>query len=328
MCEALGSRGVSTEHAELVVNGLITASLRGVDTHGVRLFPTYLAELDGGRATARPQIQWSSLAAATRRLDAANALGVVAGMLAGREAVSLAHEYGVGVVSVANSNHFGAASSFAIDMANSNVVGICCSNSDALAAPFEGTSPLFGTNPLSIAAVADAGEMFCLDMATSQVSFSQVKEWLTRGDALPAQWAVKADGADAVGVRSIGEVTALKPLGGYKGQGLAMAICVLCALLADMPLDHELSHFYGAPFDTGRRVSHLFVALEIAAFVPPSVFRKRLRDYMDQVRASSSRVRVPGDLEVAARRDRVEHGIPLTPAEVAQFEQYGLQLDA
>lgn len=328
MYGALISRGVPSEHADLVVNALMTASLRGIDTHGVRLFPTYLAELDGGRASARPQMQWSSSAPATRRLDAADSLGAVAGMLAGREAVRLAREYGAGIVSVANSNHFGAASSFAIDMASSNVIGICCSNADALVAPFQGTLAALGTNPISIAAGAEGDDMFCLDMATSQVSFSHLKAWLARGEALPEGWAVNRDGVDAAGARSLAEVAALQPLGGYKGQGLAMAISVLCALLADMPFDHELSHFYCEPFNSGRRVSHLFVALEIAAFVPLSVFRERLQDYVGRVRASSPRVRVPGDLEAAAHRARIEHGIPMTAAEVAHFEQYGLKLDA
>lgn len=331
MHAALAARGVASEHAALVVDGLLTASLRGVDTHGVRLFPTYLAELDGGRSRARPDMTWSSAGAATRRLDAGDALGLVAGMLAAREAVRLSRSHGVGVVSVANSNHFGAASSFAIDMAKADVIGICCSNSDALVAPFQGTSPVFGTNPISIAALAADDDMFCLDMATSQVSFSQVKAWLARGEALPAHWAVKSDGTDAAGARSIAEVPALKALGGYKGHGLAMAISVLCALLADTPLDHELSHFYAEPYDAGRRVSHLFVALDIAAFVALPTFRRRLREYLDHVRAqpaaSSLAVRVPGDLEAAARRDRVQHGIPLTPADVAQFERCGLRLD-
>lgn len=326
MHEELVSRGVSRDHADLVVSGLMTASLRGVDTHGVRLFPTYLAELDGGRADARPHMRWSSVAAATQRLDAADALGIVAGMLAGREAVRLAHTHGVGIVSVGNSNHFGAASSFAIDMANSDVIGICCSNSDALVAPFHGVSALFGTNPISIAARTDTDDMFCLDMATSQVSFSQVKAWLARGEPLPQQWALNALGEDAVGAQSIVDVEALQPLGGYKGQGLAMAISILCALLAGMPFDHELSHFYEGPFQTGRRVSHLFVALEIAAFVPLSMFRKRLQDYIHHVRASAVTSRVPGDLEAAALRDRTVHGIPMTATEIAHFKQHGVQL--
>ena len=58
MRAALRERGVPDEHAAQVVDGLIETSLRGGDTHGVRLFPVYLAELDGGRARPRPRFTY------------------------------------------------------------------------------------------------------------------------------------------------------------------------------------------------------------------------------------------------------------------------------
>ncbi len=329
MRSALALRGVSDDHAGLVVAGLIDASLRGIDTHGVRLFPVYLAELDGGRACARPQLTWSPAGAAGRRLDAGGALGLVAGTLAGREAVALARRQGVAAVSVVNSNHFGAASIFTIEMARAGAVGICCSNADALTAPFDGTRPLFGTNPLSVAALGDDGELFCLDMATSQVSFSQLMARLARGEPVPPGCAVRGDGSDAAGAGSADELVALQPLGGYKGHGLAMAIALLSALLGDMPLDHELSHFYSPPFDAARRVSHLLLALDVASFVAPEVFRRRLTEYLRHVRrqpaAAAGAVRAPGDLEATAYRDRIEHGVPLTAEELARFRSLGLE---
>ena len=329
MRSALAARGVAAEHAEHVVAGLISASLRGIDTHGVRLFPVYLAELDGGRARARPQLAWSPAGPAGRRLDAGGALGLVAGTLASREAVSLARQHGVAAVVVVNSNHFGAASAFTIEMARAGAVGVCFSNSDALTAPFEGTRPLFGTNPLSIAALGDHDELFCLDMATSQVSFSQLRARLARGEPLLTGWAVRSDGSDAAGARSADEIAALKPLGGYKGHGLAMAITLLCALLGDMPLDHELSPLYDPPFDAGRQVSHLFLALDIASFIAPEVFRRRLAEYLRHVRlqpaATGGTVHAPGDLEAIAYRDRIVHGVPLNAEELAQFRGIGLE---
>jgi ureidoglycolate dehydrogenase (NAD+) len=330
MRAALASRGVSDEHAELIVAGLIGASLRGIDSHGVRLFPVYLAELDGGRACAQPRLDWSPTGAGGLRLDAGGALGLVAGALAGREAVLLARRQGVAAVSVVNSNHFGAASSFTIEMARAGAIGICCSNADALTAPFDGARPLFGTNPLSVAALGDDGELFCLDMATSQVSFSQLMARLARGEPVPPRCAVRSDGSDAAGAGSADDLAALQPLGGYKGHGLAMAITLLCALLGDMPLDHELSHFYSPPFDAARRVSHLFLALDVASFVAPEVFRARLTEYLRHVRsqpaAAAGAIRVPGDLEAIAYRDRIEHGVPLTAEDLARFRDLGLEV--
>jgi len=313
---------VPAPHRRFVADGLLTTSLRGVDTHGVRLLPTYLAELDGGRAQAQPRLAWSGDGKAARRLDAGAALGLVSGTLAAREAARLAGEHGVGAVVVADSNHFGAASVYTLEMARRGSIGLAFTNSDALVAPFAGGRPFFGTNPLSMAVEGDGGEMLCIDMATSQVSYSRVKKLRQRGAALPPGWAVMADGRDAAEAGTAGDL-ALRPLGGHKGQCLNLMVEVLCALLAGEPLDHELSHLYVPPFDAPRRVAHLFVAFDLAAFTDPGGFRRRLAGLLATLReqplAGEEPVLAPGDLEAAATADRRRHGIPLDGEELARL---------
>jgi len=329
MSAALARRGLSPEHAGFVVDGLLAASLRGIDTHGVRLFPVYLAELDGGRARARPEIRWHLGSPAFQVMDAGHALGLVAGRLACAEAVRLAKANGIAAVAVKSSNHFGAASVYTLEMARADVVGLAFTNSDALVAPAGGVAPLFGTNPLSAAARGANGDLFCVDMATSQVSYSRVKSHRERGLPLASGWAVTSDGRDAAegsGGAADPEVSALKPLGGgasHKGQCLAMLVEVLTALFAGMPLDHELSHLYGDPYDEPRQVAHLFLAFDVAAAEDPEVFRARLSRLLHLTRAQEAapgeRVLAPGDLEQEAERDRGEHGIPLSAEEAVFF---------
>ena len=302
MTEALGRRGLSAEHAAYVVDGLLETSLRGVDTHGVRLFPTYLAELDGGRSQANPELRWSGERAA-RVLDAGNALGLVAGRVAADEAVRIAREHGVGAVSVRDSNHFGAAGVYTLAMARQGVIGLAFTNSDALVAPHGGTRPVFGTNPVSMAAQGAGDDLFCADFATSQVSYSKVKHHRAHGLPLEPGWVVD------------GEETVLQPLGGHKGQCLGMMVEILCALLAGMPLDAELSHLYAPPFDEPRRVAHLFIALDVAAFRDPGAFRESLSRLLGEVRAepagAGARVVTPGDLEAETAARRRRQGVPL-----------------
>jgi ureidoglycolate dehydrogenase (NAD+) len=313
MRAALLRRGLSEEHAGWVVDGLLETSLRGVDTHGVRLFPTYLAELDGGRSRACPEMTWAGEGRAARLLDAGGALGLVAGRFACAEAVRLAREHGVGTVAVRNSNHFGAASVYTLAMARQGVLGMSFTNSDALVAPFHGLRPLFGTNPISFAVQGEGDDLFCADFATSQVSYSKVKHYNAQGIPLEDGWVVQADG----------DVAALKPLGGHKGQCLGMMVEILCALLAGMPLDHELSHLYAPPYDEPRQVAHLFLAFDIAAFQNPEAFRVSLSRLLRLVReepaVEGERVIVPGDLESEETARRRAEGIPLTDEEAAVF---------
>jgi LDH2 family malate/lactate/ureidoglycolate dehydrogenase len=317
MAAALHERGLSGEHTGYVVDGLIEASLRGIDTHGVRLFPTYLAELDGGRSRARPDLVWSGGRPAARVLDAGGALGLVAGRAACAEAVRLAREHGVGAVSVRHSNHFGAASVYTLAMARDGVLGLSFTNSDALVAPWNGVRPLFGTNPLSMAVKGEGDDLFCADLATSQVSYSKVKHHRAQGLPIEPGWAITEEN---------GDVAALKPLGGqsgHKGHCLGMMVEILCALLAGMPLDHELSHLYGEPYDEPRQVGHFFLAIDLGAFQEPDAFRRSLSRLMACVReqpaVDGERVIVPGDLESESTAARRQGGIPLTDGEAAFF---------
>jgi len=328
MRAALSRRGLSEEHAGWVADGLLETSLRGIDTHGARLFPTYIAELDGGRSRARPEMIWSGEGRAARLLDAGGALGLVAGRTASAEAVRLAREHGVGTVAVRHSNHFGAASVYTLAMAREGFLGMSFTNSDALVAPFHGVRPLFGTNPISLAVQGEGEDLFCADFATSQVSYSKVKHHRAHGIPLETGWAVTAGGRDAAAdADTAGELSALQPLGGpggHKGHCLAMMVEILCALLAGMPLDHELSHLFVAPFDAPRQVAHLFLAFDIAAFRDPAAFRASLSHLLRLVReepaVSGERVLAPGDLETETAAARRVEGIPLTDEEAAAFE--------
>ena len=103
-----------------------------------------------------------------------------------------------------------------------------------------------------------------------------------------------------------------------------MMVEVLSALLAGTPLDHELSHLYAPPYDEPRRVAHLFIAFDLPAFGNPAEFRGSLSRLMGLVReqpaVGGERVLVPGDPESEAAAERRQHGIPLSPAEWAWFE--------
>jgi LDH2 family malate/lactate/ureidoglycolate dehydrogenase len=150
--ELLQSNGLSAEHAADVADALIETSLDGIDTHGVRLLPTYLREIEGGRANRTPQFRVRGRFPAAGVFDADDALGAVAATAAMREAMARAATCGVAAIAVANSNHFGAAAHYAKLALQRDQIGLVLSNSDALVVPFGGMLPMNGTNPLAMAA--------------------------------------------------------------------------------------------------------------------------------------------------------------------------------
>lgn len=309
--ELLSQRGLPDNHAHDVALALVETSLDGIDTHGVRLLKTYLLELEGGRAVKTPNMQVHGSLPAACVLDADNALGAVAMSEAMRIASARAANFGVAAVAVSNSNHFGAAGHYARLVATHGQIGLVFSNSDALVVPHGGSTPLNGTNPLAFAAPGAGGDDFNFDMATSHSSFTRVSHALDTGAAVDSN----ALQGSRVAVSSQHSVPILQPLGGVKGQGLAMAIQILCALLASMPYDSELSHLYTPPYDAPRKISHFAIVVQIGGFVPAKSFQTRLAMLHQRFRNSEPAgelpVFVPGDRERASRAARTKDGIPI-----------------
>lgn len=302
---ALTDRGVPMDDATAMAEILVEASLLGVTTHGLRLLPTYLDELDRGVAKAQPQISVVNDRGATVLLDAGDALGTVAGLRGVTLAVERARQHGAAVIGVRRSNHFGPAGAYTRRIAAQGMLGIATTSAASRVAPFGGADPLLGTNPVSIA----FGDEFCLDMATSQICYSEITTRARIGQPLASGWAVEKNGRPIADAR---QAHALSPLGGYKGQGLAMAVTLLTSVLMGGPLDWELEHLNTSADGCGRGVCHHFIAIDPQAFGGADVAKKRCADLLSAVRQSRPEnprrpVLAPGDPQRAHwRRQEVE----------------------
>jgi LDH2 family malate/lactate/ureidoglycolate dehydrogenase len=319
---------MSYEHAQWFAEALVETSLMGIDTHGLRLLPLYLRELDEGRSRARPNFQITRREGATAVLDANDAQGIVAGCHAVEITAELARQQGVGALAVIHSNHFGAAGVYGARLAARGLIGLVVTSAAARMAAFNGSTPLFGTNPLCFSAPTPDGEHFVFDMATSQVSYSQIKHLSRQALPLESGWALDRHGESTTDPLA---VACLAPLGGYKGQGLAMMVQILGALLAGMPNDAAITHLDVPPFNQGRQIGHFLVAIDPARFGDPEAFSTRVRSLMETVRSSAARsgqtVQVAGDPQARARKERLRLGIPLGDDEARALELESTHLE-
>jgi LDH2 family malate/lactate/ureidoglycolate dehydrogenase len=309
---ALTQAGLLAADAQKVADALVDTSLRGIDTHGLRLLPQYLDELATGVGNAAARIRVINDRGAGLLIDADGALGVLAGLAAARTAAERARQFGVAAVGVRNSNHFGAASVYTRRLARDGLVGVAVTSAASRVAPYGGVEPLFGTNPISVAAGVDADE-FALDMATSQVCFGEVKHRQAQRRPLDSGWITDANGRPTT---QPDEAYALSPLGGYKGQGLAMAVSLLGSVLTGAPLDWQLSQVGEGTPGQGRGVGHFLLALDPHAFAGQRDFSAGLADLLSTVRVAtpanrSQPVLAPGDPQRSHEHERGQHGIPL-----------------
>lgn len=328
--DVLINAGVNEEVAEDTAEGLVIASVRGVDSHGIRLLPHYIKELEAGRINPEPEFSFDQKAPAVGQFDADHTYGIAAGIRAMDHAIELAEDAGVGHVSVSNSTHNGMMAYFGLKAAKKGMIGIATTHTSANTRPPNGVRPFFGSNPICVAAPMFDEEPFCYDAATSAITFNEVRKRQDAGTKLPRDVAADEHGMPT---RDPEKAVQLLPLGGYKGFGLSMVVDIFSGLLSGMPVGRKVSEMYGEDISNRRNLGHYYAAFSIDAFVEVEEFEQRLQQLAEEVRNEPRRNEeapnyVPGDPEKEAKNKREQRGIPVTEHELEQFDtlanEYGV----
>ena len=312
----LVAAGTNADAAQSVANALTETSLRGVDSHGIRLLLHYVKVAQGGRINPNPRLTFTRTSAGTGIVDGDNGFGHHASYFAMNQAVVVARESGVGGVSVVNSSHFGAAGCYVVRAAEQGFAAFGFSNSDSFVLAHDGLRSFHGTNPIAFAAPVPGERPFLLDMATSVVPWNRVQDYLLEGRSLPPDVTVNRAGEPTV---DPAESEALLPLGGmlygYKGAGLASMIEVLCAVMTGSPYCSQLPSMRGPDFSTPRRLGHFFLAIDTLRFVATQAYAAGMHGYLHALRSqpakSGRKVMAPGDREWATMDERTRYGIPV-----------------
>ena len=327
--EVLSAAGVDDDVAETTARGLWKASIRGVDSHGIRLLPHYLDELEGGRINPNPDWQFDRTAQSIGRFDADHTYGIAAGKQAMEHAIEIAEETGAGHVSVRNSSHCGSMAYFGLMAAENDMIGHATTHGTANTKTPRSNRPFFGNNPICVTAPMHDEDPFCFDAAVTPISFNKVKQHRDTGESLPEGAAADETGQETVDPH---EATQLQYIGDYKGFGLAMSNDILNGLLSGMPVGQDISSMFNDPLSKRRQLGHYFSAIQIDAFVDIEEFKRRLQDLAENVREEprinqDEPVQVPGDPEKEAKRKRTEEGIPIPKHDLERFDTISEKLD-
>jgi len=318
--DQLQARGVNPTSARHVAESLIETSLRGVDSHGINLYPYYVSAVEGGRINRNPDIRIVGKRPATATLDGDYGFGHHTGSEAVTLAVELAASSGVGAVGVRNSTHFGAAAYFAQQASRRGYAAFAFTNADALVKAFGATQPFFGTNPVCFSVPVAGEEPFCLDMATSRVSWNKVVTRRRSQEPLQPGWACDEHGHPTVDPDA---ARMLEPAGEYKGYGLGMMVEILCAMFMSGPLGKDILPMYDSALSERRSISHFFVVLRIEDFTDLGAFGERMASLARRVRSlptnNAGGVMIPGDPEKHAFARRSVSGIPVDSTTYDEF---------
>ena len=321
--------GVPPADAAVSADVLAAADRLGIDSHGIsRLKTIYYDRIRQGIQLPKTRIRKIKESPATAVLDGGNGMGHVVAKKAMALAMRKAKKFGIGMVAVRNSTHYGIAGYYALMAAEAGMVGITGTNARPSVAPTFGTENMLGTNPITFGMPTDEKFPFLLDCATSTIQRGKVEVYAKLGKPLPPGWVIAPDGTSKSDSRQVladivAGQAALVPLGGigeelsgYKGYGYATAVEILCAALQQGAYLQMLS---GADAD-GRKIpyplGHFFIAINVAHFTPEASFRQIAGDILRQLRASrkmpgAKRIFTAGEKEYLAQCERNKIGVPI-----------------
>ena len=323
--------GIPEEDAGVCADILITSDKRGIDSHGIgRLKPIYVDRINDGIINPITNIKVVKEGPTTAVLDGQNGMGQVVGKQAMEMAIEKAAAYGMGMVAVRNSNHYGIAGYYSTMATEKGMIGITGTNARPSIAPTFGVENMLGTNPLTFGMPTDEEFPFVLDCATSVTQRGKIEVYAREGKQLPEGWVIGEDGTSRTDTEQVlkdlvSGGAALTPLGGigedqggYKGYGYATVVEVLSAALqggAFLKALVGMENGEKVPY----RLGHFFIAINIEAFTELDAFKKTTGDILRELRASkimpgAERIYTAGEKEHLAWEYRKDKGVPVNEA--------------
>ncbi|HEM61991.1 MAG TPA: Ldh family oxidoreductase [Chloroflexi bacterium] len=336
--------GVPGQDARVTAEVLVSADLRGIDSHGVARTRRYVDGLRDGVMKARPDVQVVHETAVTALVDGGGGLGQVVGVKAMKLAMDKAQEAGVGFVAVRNSNHYGIAGYYSMMALERELIGISMTNAAPLVVPTFGKDAVLGTNPLSVAVPTGGERPFVLDMATSVVTRGKLEEHERHDEPLLKGWATDSRGLDTTDASQVlhnlkerlgGGILPLggagEDWGGHKGYGLALLVDILCGALPGAGYARSVYAKDEVGHPLPANIGHFFGALRVDAFRPVAEFKDSMDDLVRALRASAKaegqeRIYIHGEKEWETTEERKRLGIPLHPKVVNDLRDLAQEL--
>ncbi|HVY76852.1 MAG TPA: Ldh family oxidoreductase [Puia sp.] len=336
--------GCSADDARLATTVLLSADLRGVDSHGIARLMGYVRLWEAKRANTQPKIRVVHETPSTAVVDGDSGLGLVVAPFAMDRAIEKAAKVGSGWVAVRNSNHFGIAAHHALKALEHDMIGIVMTNASALVAPTFSVERLLGTNPICVAIPSGNEPPFVADLATTTAANGKLEILQRKAELAPEGWIQDKDGHISTNPHELKSGGALLPLGGdrehgsHKGYALGSIVDIFSGVLSGAnfgPWVPPFPAYVPMPENMpGQGIGHFLGAMRIDGFRKAEEFKRDMDQWLNRFRGAKpaggvDRVLVPGDPERETEAVRRKDGIPVLRAVVENLdwlaERFGLE---
>ena len=319
--QALRRCGVSEEDATFVADVLVRTDAWGIHTHGVKNLAGYVKRLkDGGISpTASPRVERTG--GAWGVVDGDAGLGHVGAGLAMRHAIELARTNGLGLVTLRNGGHFGAAGYYSWMAAEAGMFGLSMSNDVPTVAAPSSRLAVLGSNPIAFAFPAEGHPHVLFDISTAAVAGGKVYQAKARRQQVPLSWIIDENGHPTSDPTGFPDAGALQPAAGHKGYGLALMVEVLSGAISGAALGASVGNWMWG--DPAAVTDHgaAFLAIDVGT-MSGGGFSARVRGLVEELQGAepvdpSRPVIVPGQPEWATFDRSMTDGV-LLPGDVLE----------
>ena len=338
MKDAFIGVGVPADDADIVVDVILESDRRGIESHGCNRFkPIYIDRINDGIQNPVTNFDIVKETETTAVVDGHDGMGQVIGYKSMKMAIEKAKKYGMGMVVVRNSCHYGIAGYYPTMACKEGCIGITGTNARPSVAPTFGVEGMFGTNPLTIGIPTDEDFDFIIDCATSITQNGKIEYYARIGEDVHPGTIIGLDGKEVSGdageaLKQIRQGTAAlatlggigEALGGYKGYGYAMVVELLSSILQDgaygKALDGKDADGNKVPYHLG----HFFIAIDTNHFLGEELARKKAGEIIRSVRNSkkapgAERIYSANQKEWEVWLKRKDTGVPINESVQAEL---------
>ncbi len=329
--DAFVGYGVPRDDAKICTEVLLSSDKRGIESHGCNRFkPIYIDRIVAGIQNPVTNFEIVKETETTAVVDGHDGMGQVIGHRAMQMAIDKAKKYGMGMVVVRNSCHYGIAGYYATQATRQGCIGMTGTNARPSVAPTWGVEGMFGTNPFTIGIPTDEAFDFIFDCATSITQNGKIEYYERIGEQVHPGTIVGIDGEPVVGdageaLKRIRKGTAAlttlggigEALGGYKGYGFALAVELMSAALQDGAYGKALNGKDADGKLVPYHLGHYFIAIDTNHFLGEDVCRKKSGEILRAIRASkkqpgAERIYTAGEKEYEIWKQRENVGVPVS----------------
>ena len=334
-CEAVFEQcGFSTQDSQDITDVLLTADLYGIESHGVQRLIRYYQAIQEGSIIADAPWETVFETPLSKVIDAPRSMGQIMAKLGMNTAIEKAKQHGVGLVTVRGTNHFGIAGYYTQMAAQADMLGICMTNTEAIAVPTFGRKALLGTNPLAVSMPADPID-FLFDVSTTVVTRGKIEVYNKNEKPLHDGWAADQTGESCTDAQQvlnhiIGKLGGgIFPVGGaaeetgsHKGYGLGLIVELFTSILGGGTTSPHVKRSGNS--DT----TFFFTAIDYGLFGDKTIIKKRMSELLEELRQSPkaegrTRIYTHGEKEQESLLQKKQSGIPINDKTLSEMRMIG-----